>query len=76
VIPSVVASESGIGQTGLTCKAGVVGPQYGTVTVRRILWKVDPKKYLKLIAYKRSELERVTAYLLHNGSGSYCCQQA
>ena len=35
------------------------------------------KKYLKPIAYKRSEpLYGVTAYLLHNGSGSYYLEQA
>ena len=42
MIPSVAASERGRAQTSL--RAGVVGPQRGTVTDRRRTLKGPPKR--------------------------------
>ena len=43
VIPLVVASESGVAQTG-AFGPGVVGLQYETVKIRLSVWKSAPKK--------------------------------
>src|SRR5438445_6987822 len=43
-IPSVVASESGTGQTAGGNSVGVVGPHLGPVLCRRAVWKGGPQR--------------------------------